>query len=61
MAFYSPLSPHNFPGTDEEARELVLSRFTGLTFGPAATVDDYGELAAVTETGYLRIDNIYFR
>jgi spore coat protein H len=50
-----------FPGTDEEARDLVLSRFTGLTFGPAATVDDYGELVAETETGFLRIDNIYFR
>lgn len=50
-----------FPGTDEEARDLVLSRFTGLTFGPSATFDADGELAAETETGYLRIDNIYFR
>ena len=28
-----------FPGTDVEARELVLRRFTGLVFGPGATLE----------------------
>jgi hypothetical protein len=50
-----------FPGTDREALEQVLQRFTGLAFGPAATTDASGELSAATETGHLRIDNIYFR
>ena len=50
-----------FPGTDEEARALVLSRFDGLMFVPQATVDLNGELVTDTETGYLRVDNIYFR
>ena len=50
-----------FPGTDAEALGLVLQHFNGLIFGPAATLDAAGELSAATETGYLRIDNIYFR
>jgi spore coat protein H len=50
-----------FPGTDEEARALVLSRLNGLAFSPAATTDLDGELTAETETGYLRVDNIYFQ
>lgn len=50
-----------FPGTDEEARALVLSRFAGLIFAPAATFDGAGELVSETETGWLRVDNIYFR
>lgn len=50
-----------FPGTDVEARELVLRRFTGLVFGPGATLDAGGELSSERETGFLRIDNIYFR
>jgi hypothetical protein len=50
-----------FPGTDAEALDLVLSRFDGIVFGPTATVDAAGELSAPTETGFLRIDNIYFR
>ncbi|HTV25427.1 MAG TPA: CotH kinase family protein [Polyangiaceae bacterium] len=50
-----------FPGTDAEALETVLSRFTGLVFGPSATLDPAGELTAPSETGYLRVDNIYLR
>jgi spore coat protein H len=50
-----------FPGTDAEALQQVLQRFSGLAFGPAATMDAAGELAAATETGHLRVDNIYFR
>lgn len=50
-----------FPGTDSEALDLVLQRFTGLAFGPAATMDVAGQLSTPTETGSLRIDNIYFR
>jgi hypothetical protein len=50
-----------FPGTDAEALGLVLQHFNGLNFGPAATLDAAGELSAASETGYLRIDNIYFR
>jgi len=50
-----------FPGTDAEALETVLSQFTGLIFGPSATRDAEGELTAASETGYLRIDNIYLR
>jgi hypothetical protein len=50
-----------FPGTDAEALDLVLSRFSGLVFAPGATVDAVGELVAETETGHLRVDNIYFR
>jgi spore coat protein H len=55
------LSGQGFPGTDEEARALVLSRLNGLAFSPAATTDANGELTAETETGYLRVDNIYFQ
>jgi hypothetical protein len=54
-------SGQGFPGTDEEARALVLSRFQGLIFAPAATFDGAGELVSETETGWLRVDNIYFR
>lgn len=50
-----------FPGTDAEALEAVLKRFTGLIFGPGATLDAAGELTAASETGFLRIDNIYLR
>jgi spore coat protein H len=50
-----------FPGTDAEARGLVLQSFEGLVFSPSASVDDAGELSAPTETGFLRVDNIYFR
>lgn len=53
-------SGQGFPGTDAEAFGLVLQHFDGLIFGPAATLDATGELSAATETGYLRIDNIYF-
>jgi spore coat protein H len=49
-----------FP-SDAEALEAVLQRFTGLVFGPSATLDPAGELTAASETGYLRIDNIYLR
>jgi spore coat protein H len=50
-----------FPGTDADALTQVLSRFSGLIFGPGATVDAAGELESPTESGFLRIDNIYFR
>ena len=50
-----------FPGTDAEALQQVLARLDGLIFGPGATVNESGELTAPSETGYLRIDNIYFR
>jgi hypothetical protein len=50
-----------FPGSDTEALETVLQRFTGLVFGPTATLDAAGELTATIETGQLRIDNIYLR
>jgi spore coat protein H len=50
-----------FTGTDAEAKALVLSRFNGLIFVPAATLDAAGELTQPTETGHLRVDNIYFR
>jgi spore coat protein H len=50
-----------FPGTDDEAREQVLERLSGVVFGPAATVDATGELTLETESGHLRVDNIYFR
>jgi spore coat protein H len=50
-----------FSGTDAEALAQVLERFSGLVFGPAASVDPAGELSSPTETGFLRIDNIYFR
>ncbi len=46
---------------DADARARVLQRFTGLMFAPSATVDPAGKLSAETETGHLRIDNIYFR
>lgn len=58
----APWTPsQGFPGTDEEAKALVLSRFQGLIFAPEATFDGTGELASETETGWLRVDNIYFR
>lgn len=50
-----------FPGADAEALALVLSRFNGLMFVPAPTRDASGELLSKSETGYLRVDNIYFR
>jgi hypothetical protein len=50
-----------FPGTDEEAKALVLSRFSGLIFVPDATLDASGEMLTETEDGWLRVDNMYFR
>lgn len=50
-----------FTGSDAEALDVILSRFTGLIFGPAATFDEAGELAVEPENGFLRVDNIYFR
>jgi hypothetical protein len=50
-----------FRGSDSDARLRVLQRFTGLVFGPSASVDAVGELSTMSETGHLRIDNIYFR
>jgi hypothetical protein len=50
-----------FPGDDAQALETVLQRFTGLVFSPSATLDPAGELTAASESGHLRIDNIYLR
>lgn len=58
---WDPDLGQGFPATDEEAKDLVLSRFTGLIFVPQPTLDGAGELTAATETGWLRIDNIHFR
>jgi hypothetical protein len=49
-----------FPGTDDEAKALVLSRFTGLIFVPDPTRDGTGEMVSDTEPGWLRVDNLYF-
>ena len=49
-----------FPGTDAEALARVLERANGVLISPLATVDPAGELRSDTETGHLRIDNIYF-
>lgn len=48
-------------GSDEAALAEVLRNFGGLIFGPGATTDPAGELTAAEETGFLAIDNIYFR
>ena len=50
-----------FPGTDAEALQQVLSRLDGLIFGPSPTLNASGELTAPSESGFLRVDNIYFR
>jgi hypothetical protein len=52
--------PQGFPGMDAEALSRVLERANGVIISPLATVDSAGELAADTETGHLRVDNIYF-
>jgi spore coat protein H len=46
---------------DAEALDAVLRNFDGLIFGPSATTDPAGELTAAEETGFVAIDNIYFR
>lgn len=48
-------------GTDDEALALVLARFGGLIFSPAATTDAAGEMLEPIEEGYLQIDDIYFQ
>jgi hypothetical protein len=50
-----------FAVPDDEARQLVLQRFSGLVFAPAATFDVNGDLTTDPEPGFLQIDNIYFR
>ncbi len=55
------LEGQGFTGSDADALALVLQRFTGIIFGPGATFDASGQLASESETGRLRIDNIYFR
>lgn len=45
-------------GSDAEAAGLVRSRFTGLIFAPSATTNGNGELVAVSETGFLQVDDI---
>ena len=49
-----------FTGTDAEARSRVLEHASGVLISPIATVNSSGELQTDTETGHLRIDNIYF-
>ncbi len=50
-----------FSTSDGEARLMVLQRFNGLVFAPAATVDVNGDLVTDPEPGFLHVDNIYFR
>lgn len=47
--------------SDEVARERFLATMWGLIFVPGADVDEYGELAAATDSGFLEVDDIYFR
>ncbi len=47
--------------SDREAATLVLSQFTGLIFSVAPNRDSEGEMREAQETGFLQIDNIYFR
>jgi hypothetical protein len=47
--------------SDEEALEQVLERFDGLIIQPVPNQDSAGELVDEVETGYLQVDNIYFR
>ena len=50
-----------FTVADSEALRAVLLRFSGLVFAPAPTVDASGDLAADSESGFIQIDNVYFR
>jgi hypothetical protein len=50
-----------FTDSDAEARRRVLQRFQGLLFSPPPTLNAAHELSAESESGSLRIDNIYFR
>jgi len=65
--FYPPwakegwAAEQGWAGTDAQALQQVLQRFNGLAFGPAATMDTLGELTEPSESGHLRVDNIYFR
>ncbi|MEY2929746.1 MAG: hypothetical protein RL033_495 [Pseudomonadota bacterium] len=45
-------------GTDAAAAQQVLSRFSGLLFAPAASMDVAGELLTESETGFLQVDDI---
>jgi spore coat protein H len=47
--------------SDADARLVLLRRFTGLAFAPAATTDASGELLDAQESGFLQIDNVYFQ
>jgi len=47
--------------SDEAALANVLQNFGGLIFVPGATLDPSGELKSAEETGFVAIDNIYFR
>lgn len=49
------------PEGENDARRTTLRRFTGILFSPFSNVAEDGELLAETETGYLKIDNIYLR
>jgi spore coat protein H len=50
-----------FTTSDAEALALALTVFTGLIFNPEPSWDDVGVLPTETESGFLQIDNIYFR
>lgn len=46
---------------DAAALDAVLQKFGGLIIAPGATTDPEGELKTAMETGFIAIDNIYFR
>jgi hypothetical protein len=46
---------------DSEALELVLATFAGIIFVPQPQLDGAGELLQPSDSGYLEIDNVYFR
>jgi hypothetical protein len=46
---------------DAAALQAVLRKFGGLIIAPAASTDPAGELKTAVETGFIAVDNIYFR
>jgi spore coat protein H len=47
--------------SDYVALRDVLQNCSGIILAPSATTDDAGELISAVETGFLQLDNIYFR
>ena len=54
-------SGQGWTGDDGTARDEVINAFGGLLFAPSPTTDSAGEMTAASESGFLQIDNIYFR